>query len=179
MPGCLCVQGNKIVLRTRSAPCPRTPDGRRMNSCCPLPLLLLLLLPWLPALVHGSADSPPLLQVQFYECLDVPLVCQDCPGPPDPSVARTKITLGYLTAVTGTMNNRQVGGSGLCQAHWVHLLSFVTLQYFVAFISIKWPLVQLDCFVFSLLSLVPAVSMGLLCCILIPLVSVFILINFL
>ena len=59
-------------------------------------LLLLLLLPWpQPA----GAVSPRLLQ--------------ECPGPPangsklgDPPV---KVTLGYLTAVTGTMNNRQVG----------------------------------------------------------------------
>ena len=41
-----------------------------------------------------------------------PLLLQDCPGPPangslhgEPPV---KVTLGYLTAVTGTMNNRQV-----------------------------------------------------------------------
>ena len=58
-------------------------------------LLLLLLLPWpQPA----GAVSPRLLQ--------------ECPGPPlngsqlgNPPV---RVTLGYLTAVTGTMNNRQV-----------------------------------------------------------------------
>ena len=64
-----------------------------------LTLLLLLLLPW----PHpAGAVSPRLLQ--------------ECPGPPPANGSLllmgnppVKVTLGYLTAVTGTMNNRQVG----------------------------------------------------------------------
>ena len=69
-------------------------------NLAPIALLLLLLLPW----PHpAGAVSPRLLQ--------------ECPGPP-PANGSTlllggnppvKVTLGYLTAVTGTMNNRQVG----------------------------------------------------------------------
>ena len=68
------------------------------NLAPTLLLLLLLLLPW-PQ--QAGAVSPRLLQ--------------ECPGPPangsllgNPPV---NVTLGYLTAVTGTMNNRQVGGN--------------------------------------------------------------------
>ena len=82
-------------------------------------LLLLLLLPWpQPA----GAVSPRLLQ--------------ECPGPPangslllgNPPV---KVTLGYLTAVTGTMNNRQVGVN-----------NFVFFDSSLSFIYLKVDLVK-------------------------------------
>ena len=67
---------------------------------------------WAPSCCRCCSSTLPFILYGYFIWNMSPLLLQDCPGPPangslhgEPPV---KVTLGYLTAVTGTMNNRQV-----------------------------------------------------------------------